>query len=365
MRKDSLALLLGTVALALGVAAPASAAEPTLLASWSFDSAGQTAVDASGHGNDGRLGSSAAPDAHDPMFVDGRLGTGLAFDGNAYVEVHDTARLEPRHITVAAWVRRLGSPGKWRYVLSKGAVDCDRSAYGLYSGRNGGMAFYVSNRSTFFTSPLAAPSSVWDGRWHHVTGSFDGDRVRLYVDGVQIGHGSSAPISIAYGVGSRGVYIGDYRGSCALPFAGDIDEVRVWDGARDGAAIAADASVGALGDPGGPGAGGADAADPTASAGIGSSATISSRACHAVWVNRKAVVVGRRTKLLIAVRDRGRPAAGVRLSIRGGGMRRSATTGRRGRTSIVVRARWRTKVHVRVVGQRSSCPKPTIRVRLR
>lgn len=364
MRKDSLAIILGTVALALGLAAPAGAAEPSLLASWSFDSVGQTAVDASGRGNDGRLGSSAGPDGHDPVFVDGRLGTGLAFDGTAYVRVEDTARLEPRHITVAAWVRRLGSPGKWRYVLSKGALGCQRSSYGLYSARNGGMAFYVSDSSTFFTSPLAPPSSVWDGGWHHVAGTFDGERVRLYVDGEQVGNGTAAPISIAYGVGSRGIYIGDYRGSCDLPFAGDIDEVRVWDEALGHAGIVADATRGAIGEPTPKPASSADASAPTASAGASGTA-VRPRACYAVWLSRKTLVVGRRSKLVLAVRDRGRLAKGVRLQVRGGGIRRTTTTRRNGLASIVVRARWRTKVHVQVVGQRTSCPKPTIRVRMR
>ena len=61
--------------------------------------------------------------------------------------------LEPQQIAVDAWVRRAGSPGRWRYVLSKGSLECDRSAYGLYSGFGGGMAFYVSSQSQYTISP--------------------------------------------------------------------------------------------------------------------------------------------------------------------------------------------------------------------
>ena len=67
--------------------------------------------------------------------------------------VPDTGVLEPQHIGVDAWVRRSGSPGQWRYVLSKGSLDCDRSAYGLYSGFSGGMAFYVSSPTQYTISP--------------------------------------------------------------------------------------------------------------------------------------------------------------------------------------------------------------------
>ena len=36
-----------------------------------------------------------------------------------------------------------------------------------------------------------------DGNWHAVAGTFDGQTVRLYVDGTEVGHGSPAPGAIA------------------------------------------------------------------------------------------------------------------------------------------------------------------------
>src|SRR5262249_37387591 len=60
-------------------------------------------------------------------FVAGR--DGLAFDFPAsldihpgYIEVQDSASLKPAAVTVAAWVRRTGSPGASSYVASKGAL---------------------------------------------------------------------------------------------------------------------------------------------------------------------------------------------------------------------------------------------------
>jgi hypothetical protein len=94
-----------------------------------------------------------------------RWGSALAFGGADYVSVPDTASLEPAHVAVDAWVRRAGSPGAWRYVLSEGSLDCDRSAYGLYSDWAGGMSFYVSNRTSYFISPEVPAATVWDGNW--------------------------------------------------------------------------------------------------------------------------------------------------------------------------------------------------------
>ena len=114
-------------------------------------------------------------------------------------------------------------------MLSKGSLQCDRSAYGLYSGFGGGMAFYVSSQAQYTISPEVSSAIVWDGAWHHVIGSYDGDRVRLWIDGSQVGAGTPVSMAIAYTSGSKGIYIGTYRGSCDLGFHGAIDDVAVWD----------------------------------------------------------------------------------------------------------------------------------------
>src|SRR4051812_26732078 len=141
MRKEAACIALLGV---LWFGASSAHAAPAVLADWRFDEgAGQAATDASGRGNDGQLGAFAGVDSADPAWVAGHDGgSALAFGGADYVAVPDTAALEPGQVAVDAWVRRAGSPGAFRYVLSKGSLGCDRSAYGLYSGWTGGMSFY-------------------------------------------------------------------------------------------------------------------------------------------------------------------------------------------------------------------------------
>ena len=91
------------------------------------------------------------------------------------------------------------------------------------------MAFYVSSASEYTVSPEVPAATVWDGAWHHVIGSYDGDRVRLWIDGSQVGAGTPTTAAISYTDDSPGVYIGTYRGSCDLGFSGAIDDVAVWD----------------------------------------------------------------------------------------------------------------------------------------
>jgi hypothetical protein len=192
---------------------------------------GQVIYDWSGNGNNGQLGAGAIADDNDPTWIKGVFfGSALRFDGvNDFVTIPSTSDLEPANLTVSAWVRGEGSPGPSRYVLAKGAAGgCQGSSYGLYTGANGGMAFYVKSDDGFHISPLADPG-LWDGRWHNVAGTFDGRTVRLFVDGNQVGSGTVSTSPVAYGLPSDDTVIGSYLDdSCNLYLVGDIDRVSVW-----------------------------------------------------------------------------------------------------------------------------------------
>ena len=76
-------------------------------------------------------------------FVPGRVGDAFEFTGlgdpgfKSDVAVAQSAGLEPANVTAIAWVRRLGSPGSNKYVLSKGANACVAASYALYLFFNG------------------------------------------------------------------------------------------------------------------------------------------------------------------------------------------------------------------------------------
>jgi hypothetical protein len=217
------------VAAASASPARADEAPGSLRAYWPLDERfGQVVHDASGNGNDGQLGSTPGLDAADPAWVDGHLGGGLGFDGDDYIEVHDSPSLRtPPTLTVTAYFRGSHSPGDWRYLVSKGSLGCRSASYGLYTGRNGGLGFYVSSDVGFVVSPLAG-QRVWDGAWHHAAGSFDGTTVRLFVDGEEIGHGTPTVGDVVYGLPGETAYLGAYRGSCDLMMKGQLDDVTIW-----------------------------------------------------------------------------------------------------------------------------------------
>lgn len=213
-------------------AVPASASSTPLVGYWPLNEGrGQAARDFSVNHNDGRLGSTNAADSHDAQWVSGvfGLGSALRLDGNDFVAMPETASLRPQKVSVSAWVRAARAPGLFKYVLVKGGDRCEAGSFGLYTSANGGMAFYVYDGTRWYRSPSASPA-MWDGKWHNVVGTYDGNHVRVYVDGRQIGSGTKFKGRIDYDLRHRQAYIGAFRGSCDLTFAGDVDEVTLWSG---------------------------------------------------------------------------------------------------------------------------------------
>lgn len=142
-RLAALAAVLGS-AIACGAGAQTATAEPAQVGEWRFDEdSGQTAVDAGPHHLNGRLGASGEPDAADPARIAGISGGGLQFDGRSYVRLPDRSELDPQTLTVESVVRASSSPGRWRYLVSRGGRDCFAGSYGLYTGSAGGVAVYV------------------------------------------------------------------------------------------------------------------------------------------------------------------------------------------------------------------------------
>lgn len=333
---------------------PASACAATGLASeWLLDEGtGAVARDTSGAGLDGQLGTGAAL----PRWVFGLDGLGLHFDGDDEVLMPDSTVLEPPRLTVEAWVRNAGTPGAYRYVVSKGSTGCNTSSYGIYTGSAQGLAFYVNGPSGYVVSPQAPVAAVWDGRWHHAVGTYDGVTVRMFVDGGEIGSGRPAPSSIAYGLPSKSLRLGTYRGDCDLPFTGDIDAVRIWNLALTQAEVA-QAPETPRGRP--------QPAASTPRPGTAAPTTGASAApdCLTLAPSTKRVRVGRRTTLTAIVRKGGRRAARVRVALTGKGIRRTTRrTDSKGRVRFVVRPRRKTVLRLRAYGAPAKCGAPIANV---
>jgi serine/threonine protein kinase/Flp pilus assembly protein TadD len=157
---------------------PCSFSTERLVARWRLDEdSGSTAADSSGSGCSGILVGS-------PQWQpsDGKVGGALEFDGYGdYIRIeHESIFDFVDEITIAAWVKIAAVPVDWTPIVTKG-----NSAWRLTTYR-------AQNKFHFFVSGVGFGSSWVDGKrtvdtgeWHHVTGTYDGANIRLYVDGVE------------------------------------------------------------------------------------------------------------------------------------------------------------------------------------
>jgi hypothetical protein len=227
----SLTAALVLVLASFALPATAGAADWPIVGWWPLNEGrGQTAYDWSGQGNHGQLGSTAGVDSNDPSWIRGRwFGSALSFGGDDFIRIPSSKALEPQQLTLSLWFRGTGSPGTYKYLVAKGWDACTAASYGIETSWNGGLWFYIwdAARHMQFGSDLA-DQSVWDGKWHHAAGTWDGVLAKLFIDGREIGEGSSSPGTIDYSLPEGEGTLGGYRGSCQLLFTGDLDDVKIW-----------------------------------------------------------------------------------------------------------------------------------------
>jgi hypothetical protein len=199
-----------------------------LIAAYGFgEGSGTVASDASGRGHAGMIRGAR-------WTAGGRFGGALLFDGaDDWVTVSHAEDLDlPTGMTVMAWVRPTSLQG-WTTVVLKERPS--GLAYALYASDNSSRppAAYV-NVGADTASAGAASLPLFT--WSHLAGTYDGVRLKLYVDGTLVASRPLAGPIAASGdplrIGGNAVW-GEF-------FRGRIDEVRIYGRALDQAEILRD-----------------------------------------------------------------------------------------------------------------------------
>jgi hypothetical protein len=215
--------------------------EPVKIAQWDFNEAGGLTID-----------NSVSADWQGKWFVDrdfpgeagdeptwedtADFGGAVAFEGAGFFDLGDfdaTAGLRPvAGVTVAAWVNPFDFV-EWAGIFNV-AFDSGSSEAGYYLGtRTGDFHFAVSTEENGALNYLRAPGAI--DQWQYVVGTFDGQTIRLYIDGVEAASAEHAGLiryeSVA-GDTPLGAQIGVFLDNDEnWGFGGTIAHVAVWDGA--------------------------------------------------------------------------------------------------------------------------------------
>ena len=190
MRRTShAAAALIATAIALAPACLAQAPDPDLLVHLKLDEGtGTAAQDASSYGNDGTVHAGAGG----PAWVAGRLGDALEFYNyngtyTRYVRVPWQPSLGiTSGLTLAGWVRLRTLTTGSQTVIGRANGASDWYLQVRNRGRRIAFVLCVDGRTETLLHNLNAHSAWQVGEWHHLAATYDGSRMRLYVDGAQV-----------------------------------------------------------------------------------------------------------------------------------------------------------------------------------
>lgn len=141
--------------------------------------------------------------------------------------IADTGAADPFRIRTGSWGCwfRTAKRGQAQYMMGKWANPGGfaNGGWDLGVGSGNALAADISNGTA--TTPLAGMTDVADGRWHFAVVTYDGTKLRMYVDGQPDNAvGVSGPINTVAAPFNIGGLYADAGLPTTLPFYGVVDE---------------------------------------------------------------------------------------------------------------------------------------------
>ncbi len=136
-------------------------------------------------------------------------------------------------ITLEAWIY----PTAWKANIWSGNIINKENknpdnGYMLSCGDGGKLNFNLGNNGS--NEITTASGSLSLNTWQHVAATYDGSKMRLYINGIPI---DSSSLSFTVSSATQNLTIGNWSNSSERRFYGNIEEVRIWSSARTEAEI--------------------------------------------------------------------------------------------------------------------------------
>jgi len=159
----------------------------------------------------------------------GKVGMALACDGRTTVlQVPHSAKLEPEHLTLEAWVHLDHFPTRKetrRWIVGKNRNEWEQGHYALcIDSDKVGAYLNIGGGPKHCIAAWSAEGQLTLRRWHHLAMTYDGATLAAYLDGKRI---AAKTVNAPRTPGKGPLAIGR-RQDGYVTFNGLIDEVRIY-----------------------------------------------------------------------------------------------------------------------------------------
>ncbi len=195
---------------------------------WRFDEGSGTVAGDSWGSYNGTLNGGAS-------WTSGKSGNAILFDGvDDSVSIAGSSGLNLGKITVTAWI----NASSWQNEHWKGSIVTKdnwspSTGWVLRCGDNGKLSFVISVNNTW--NEAVSDPIMQLNQWVHVAGTYDGDKIRIYINGELKGEFDAADGEIDDS--SIEIVIGRSAKDPSRIFEGVIDEVGIFERALSGEEI--------------------------------------------------------------------------------------------------------------------------------
>ena len=207
---------------------PVTAPPTGPVAWWELDDgSGTTATDSTTNNNNGTLEGSTT-------WVAGHIGTGAVEFGSddARIRVPYSAELMPPTVSVTAWIYPTQEPDYSARIVAKGVDLNDWETY--YLQFNGAASWTI--RDPNHENHALDGSDLSLNEWIHFGGTYDGNAVKLYVNGQLDAEDTTGGLAMLHD--TNDLCIGNRSDGNDRAFVGTIDDVRVYNYALSGDEVA-------------------------------------------------------------------------------------------------------------------------------
>ena len=204
------------------------AADKSLVLHLSFDEgSGDTVKDHSSYGNDAKVKGA--------KWGEGKFGGGMKFGAKAFCEIDDSDSLDlTTAMTISMWTKVSKGGGTQSGIEKQPAWQ--PGEYNLCPEYGGGVLLQAADWPAACADTAVTPTNVLDEKWHSIAGTWDGNVIKVYIDG-EVKKELACVGKIKVGNGKA--YVGS-RGGTARWVLGSLDEIKVYNRALSATEISKD-----------------------------------------------------------------------------------------------------------------------------